>query len=189
MTPSVVLVTSNQAKAQEIQAALQPYGIKLQSRQFDLVEPKSLQLEEVVRVKVEAAWQHWRKPVLVDDTGIFFVGYRNFPGAYSKFAFQALGYDGLFRLLKSGQRAYFCSYLAYKQSARQPVKIFRGVCHGQVITHCRGRRKPSMPYDSFFIPDGDKLTFAQMSVAGKQRYDHRSKAVRQFAKYYLRTQP
>lgn len=184
-TPSLTLVTSNPQKAKEIKAALEEYGIEIRMNAFDIPEIKDLSIERVVIDKAEKAFAQLQRPVLVDDTGIFFVGYRQFPGAYSKFVFQALGFKGLFRLFKSGQRAYFCSYIAYKVNAQQPPRLFKGYCRGRLITQLRGRRKKKMPYDNIFIPDGDTLTFSQMTIAGKQQYDHRSKAVRQFASYYL----
>lgn len=183
---SLYVVTSNPQKAKEIKAALDVYNISVRLSTVDIPEIKDLSIERVVIDKAEKAYAHLRRPVLVDDTGIFFVGYQQFPGAYSKFAFQALGFKGLFRLVKPGQRAYFCSYIAYKYSAKVPPVLFRGFCRGQLITQLRGRRKKKMPYDNIFIPDGDTLTFSQMTIADKQRYDHRSKAVRQFARYYLK---
>ena len=182
---TLYLSTSNLQKAKEIKAALGVYGIMVKHSTLAIPEIKDLRIERVVMDKAEQAFAHFGQPVLVDDTGIFFVGYQQFPGAYSKFAFQALGFKGLFRLIKSRQRAYFCSYIAYKYQANVPPVLFRGVCRGRIITQLRGKRKKKMPYDNIFIPDGDTLTFAQMTIAGKQRYDHRSKAVRQFARYYL----
>lgn len=180
------LVTSNPQKAKEIQVALRQFGIDLAVSPMDIPEIKDLDLRQVVCAKADQAFTRLQRPVLVDDTGIFFVGYQNFPGAYSKFAFRALGWPGLFRLFRHHQRAYFCSYLALKERANQPPKLFRGVCTGRLVSERRGRPKRKMPYDSIFIPDGDTLTFSQMTIAGKQRYDHRSKAVRKLARYYLK---
>lgn len=182
----VTLITSNPQKALEIAQALWPYQIKLLHQAVDLPEVKDLKIEAVVRDKAEKAYKLLRRPVLVDDTGIFFAGYKDFPGAYAKFAFRTLGFKGLFRLIQPGTRAYFCSYLGFKAATNQPVQVFRGICRGHLITQLRGKRKPKMPYDNIFIPDGDSLTFSQMSIQAKQRYDHRSKAVRLFARYYLK---
>lgn len=182
----VTLITSNPQKAFEIAQALRQYHIRLIHKAIDLPEVKDLKIETVVRDKAEKAYALLRQPVLVDDTGIFFIGYKDFPGAYAKFAFRTLGFKGLFRLIQPGARAYFCSYLGFKAKANQPVQVFRGICRGRLITTLRGKRKAKMPYDNIFIPDGDTLTFSQMSVQGKQRYDHRSKAVRLFARYYLK---
>lgn len=181
----ITLVTSNHQKAFEIIHALQPYHIPLQVKAIDLPEIKALTIDAVVRDKVEKAYAAVHGPVVVDDTGIFFVGYHQFPGAYSRFAFITLGFSGLFKLVSPGQRAYFCSYLAFKASARAKPVVFRGICRGQLIRKLRGKRKRKMPYDNIFIPDGATKTFSELGVADKQRYDHRSKAVRQFARYYI----
>lgn len=179
----IVLVTSNQQKALEINHALQPYGIQLTVKNIELDELQSIDLARVVAHKAEQAYQQIKRPVLVDDTGIFFVGYHQFPGVLSRYAFMTLGFPGLFKLIQPGQRAYFCSYLAYKASARSKPVVFKGVCRGRLIRQLRGKRKQKMPYDNIFIPDGDTKTFSELGVVGKQRYDHRSKAVRKFACY------
>lgn len=184
--PVITLITSNQQKAQEIKAALRNYNIVLRHQTIDIPEIKDLSIETVVRAKADLAFAQLRCPILVDDTGIFFNAYKNFPGAYAKFAYKTLGFKGLFRLIQPGARAFFCSYLAYKSSVSAPVQVFRGICRGRLIRQLRGKRKAKMPYDNIFIPDGDQLTFAQMSIAEKQCYDHRSKAVRQFARYYMK---
>lgn len=180
----IALVTSNPQKALEINQALQPYGIHITAKALELDELQSIDLAAVVRHKAEQAYAAVHRPVLVDDTGIFFVGYHGFPGVLSRYAYMTLGFTGLFRLIRPGQRAYFCSYLGFKASAKAKPVLFRGICRGRLLRQIRGQRKPKMPYDNIFIPDGDTKTFAQLGVAGKQRYDHRSKAVRQFARYY-----
>lgn len=183
--PEIVLLTSNPQKAHEIGLALQPYGISLQRYALEVDEIQSVDMAAVVTAKVESAYAKIKRPVIVDDTGIFFSGYKQFPGVLSRYAFMTLGFKGLFRLIQPGQRAYFCSYIAYKASAKAKPMLFKGICRGRLIRQLRGRRKPKMPYDNIFIPDGDVKTFSELGVAGKQRYDHRSKAIRKFARYYL----
>lgn len=180
----VILLTSNPQKAHEIGQALQPYGIQVLAKNLEVDEIQSNDIATVVRDKVEKAYRLVKRPVMVDDTGIFFAGYHQFPGVLSRYVFTALGFSGLFRLIQPGQRAYFCSYIAFKGSAKAKPVLFKGICRGRLIRELRGPRKQKMPYDNIFIPNGDTKTFSQLGVAGKQRYDHRSKAVRLFAKYY-----
>jgi XTP/dITP diphosphohydrolase len=179
----IIVVTSNPQKALEINQALEKFGITAVRYNADLIEIQGLRIEDIIKYKVEQAYALVKKPVIVDDTGIFFAGFNHFPGAYCRYMFMALGFNGLFKLITLGQKAYFSSFIAYKASANSPVKLFNGKCHGTLITELRGQRKAKMPYDNIFIPKGDTRTFSQMSVADKQQYDHRSKAVRKLAHY------
>jgi XTP/dITP diphosphohydrolase len=55
--------------------------------------------------------------------------------------------------------------------------LFEGICEGRVIDERRGGA--GFGYDPVFIPDGAVRTFAQMSMAEKNRYSHRKKAMDQ----------
>lgn len=179
----IVLVTSNPQKAKEIAFALRPYQIRVRRRAVDIREIQADALETVIKNKVEQAYALVRRPVIVDDAGMFFVGYRHFPGVYSRFVFMSLGFAGLFKLIQPGQLAYFASFIAYKASASEPARLFSGRCRGKLTKHIKGQLKRKMPYDNFFIPNGDTRTFAQMTVEDKQKYDHRSQAIRKFARF------
>lgn len=187
MTHEIILVTSNHQKAKEIQSAVKPYAIQIRRRAFDIPEIQADSLETVITHKVEYAYRLVRRPVIVDDAGIFFEGYKHFPGVYSRFMFMNLGFPGLFKLIQSNQSAYFASFIAYKGSAQDPPHLFSGRCRGKLTTRIRGTLKPKMPYDNIFIPNGDTRTFAQMTVDDKQRYDHRSKAIRKFARFLTKS--
>lgn len=182
---SVILVTGNQQKAFEIKRAVAQYGITVSHRSFDIPEIQAQTLEEVITNKVEQAYARIKRPVVVDDTGIFFQGYRHFPGVYCRFVFMNLGFKGLLKLMYPGQKAYFSSFLAFKGSAKEAPVLFNGKCFGTLTTTIRGVVKQKMPYDTIFIPKGDTRTFAEMGIEDKQRYDHRSKAVKKFAQYYV----
>ncbi|MDP3971214.1 MAG: non-canonical purine NTP pyrophosphatase [bacterium] len=179
----ITLVTSNPRKLEEIGSALAEYNIKLVSRSFDIPEIQADSLEEVIKDKIEQAYKIVKKPVIVDDAGIFFKGYKHFPGVYSRFMFASLGFSGLLKLIKNNQSAFFASYIAYKKSARSEPMLFSGKVTGKLTNRVRGKIKYKMPYDNIFIPAGDTRTFAEMTIAEKQQYDHRSKAVRKFCKY------
>lgn len=183
----LIFITSNPQKAIEVGQALEPYGIHIERRDIDIPEIQTNKLEEVIRDKVNKAYALVKQPVIVDDAGIFFKGYTDFPGVYSRYMFIALGFRGMFKLIEEGQAAYFASFIGYKADANAEPRIFSGRCAGTLTTNIKGKRKKKMPYDNIFIPNGDTRTFSQMSIAEKQQYDHRSKAVRKFAQYLQTT--
>ncbi|MBU0731613.1 non-canonical purine NTP pyrophosphatase [Patescibacteria group bacterium] len=180
----IYLVTSNPSKFFEISKTLRDFNIKGKRINYDVPEIKSEEIEEVVIDKALKAYSHAKKPIIVDDTGIFFSHYNNFPGTHSRFVIMGLGFEGIFRLLKGQDRAYFKTMVAYMAPGMKKPKLFSGVCRGHMLTRRRGRMRAKMPYDDIFIPDGDSLTFSQMGVENKQKYDHRSKAIKRFAKWY-----
>lgn len=180
---SLVFVTSNPHKSIEVANALRPYDISVKHHNVDIPEIQGDTIEQVVRDKVEQAYKIVKKPVIVDDAGIFFKGYKHFPGIYSRFIISALDFEGIFKLIKSGHKAYFVSYIAYKAAARSRPILFSGRCQGSLVNKIGGKRKNRMLYDNIFIPQGDDRTFAQMTTDEKQQYDHRSKAIKKFARY------
>ena len=184
MSKNIYLVTSNSSKYFEIKKTLNQQNISLQRIDFDIPEIKSEKIEEVIIDKTLKAYQKTKKPVITDDTGIFFSEYNNFPGTHSRFAYIGLGYKGIFRLLKNNNRAYFKTYIGYMDSSLKTPKLFSGMCKGRLIKKKLGKIRPKMPYDAIFIPDGSKDTFSQMGVENKQKYDHRSKAIKKFAGWY-----
>ena len=51
---------------------------------------------------------------------------------------------------------------------------FEGVCNGKIIHSPQGTE--GFGYDPIFIPDGSRLSFAEMSVEEKNQFNHRTKA-------------
>lgn len=180
---TLYLVTSNISKFEEIQKILKNHDIDLLRINIDLPEIKSLDPKEVVIDKIKKAYQIIKQPVIVDDTGIFFNNYNKFPGTISRFIFVSLNYHGIFKLIKNNHQAHFESYIAYLDKELKKPKIFIGSCSGKLTKKIKGVKRKKMPYDNIFIPNGEKLTFSELGINGKQKYDHRSKAVFKLIKF------
>ena len=69
------LITGNKSKFEEAREILKDTDIELKQEKIDLIEIQSIEQEQVVIDKAEQAFQKLKKPVLVDDTGIFFEEY------------------------------------------------------------------------------------------------------------------
>jgi XTP/dITP diphosphohydrolase len=55
------------------------------------------------------------------------------------------------------------------------VATFEGACEGRLIFEARGEH--GFGYDPVFIPEGEKLTFAELSPEVKNRMSHRARAL------------
>jgi len=120
----------------------------------------------------------------VDDAGIYFEKYRSFPGAYSKFLYKAIGFDGIFRLVEAGDQARFVAYVGYMdESLLEPV-IFRGEYAGCIVEDFDQGRDYEMPYAPMFLPNGSDVRMSEMTPQ-ERAGDHRHQAVNAFAEWYI----
>ncbi len=104
----IYLATNNKHKAEEIQEILKPYGVTIALTDIDKIEPKEWDIEKTAGENAERIAHLIGKPVLVDDTGVFFDAYPDFPGINPKWVFDRLGYKGLLKLVEHEKRtAYF----------------------------------------------------------------------------------
>ena len=79
----------------------------------------------------------------------------------------------------SNRKAKFRTVICLKTGTKD--FFFEGVCCGHISHKPIGLN--GFGYDSIFIPNGYKQTFAQMSLLEKNKISHRFKAVRQLINY------
>jgi len=169
----ICFISSNKGKIEEIKRIMEKFGISLTYKKMELPESTSTNQNEVAKQKVRLAVEIMKQPVVVEDTGMYFEAYDNFPGPFPKFVFEGIGYEGIFKLLKNkSKKAYF-----------RTIAVFEGICKGKIVTDIRGEPIKELPYDNIFIPEGDTRTFSEMTKKEKERYSHRAKAFRKLAEW------
>lgn len=169
----LVFVTSNLGKVREAESVL---GLKLEHRALDLSELQSLDLGEVVRAKAAAAWDRLGVPVLVEDTGLELAGLGGFPGPLVRWLLASVGPAGICRIARcfDDPRAVARCIVCATDGQREVVG--EGVVRGTITERPRGGR--GFGWDAAFCPDeGDGRTFAEMSLAEKNRISHRRRAL------------
>ena len=173
----IYFVTSNENKLKEVHAFL---GIELQRASLDLIEIQSMKLEDVVRDKAARAYAMLKKPVLVEDTGVFLRQFNGFPGALIKWMVEAVGNGGVCDAVRGKDvRAYaetcFCLYDG------KAFRLFVGRADGSITESPRGSN--GFGWDKIFQPDGFKVTFAEMTTEEKNKISHRGKALSKLKEY------
>jgi XTP/dITP diphosphohydrolase len=58
---------------------------------------------------------------------------------------------------------------------------FEGICKGKILNNMQGEN--GFGYDPIFIPDGASKSFANMTMAEKNQFSHRKKAVAQLFEF------
>ncbi|MDD5171848.1 MAG: XTP/dITP diphosphatase [Candidatus ainarchaeum sp.] len=178
----ILFATSNKNKVQEAAEALKPKGITVKHLLFGHNEIRSDSLEDIAREAVQAAYKKCKKPVFVEDSGLFIGSLNGFPGTYSAWALGKLGLSGILRLLQDmpDRSARFEACIAYHDGSK--VSAFEGVCKGSIAIEPRG--SSGFGYDPIFVPEGYSQTFAE-NITLKNKLSHRYISLLEFSKSFV----
>ncbi len=180
----IYFLSSNKEKIIEVKLHLKKFGIDVVGKKVNIIENEFETQEQIAKEKAVHAARQINKPVIVEDTGLYLLAYRNFPGIHAKFVFNGIGLKGILKLLKGkNRRAYFKTIVSYCEPNKQP-RIFTGICKGRIAEDVREPVSPKVPYDSIFIANEERRTFSQMTKEEKAKYSHRAKAVENFARWF-----
>lgn len=173
--------TGNKNKIEEFKKYLNPLGIEIIHEQIDCPEIRSDSIEEIASTSAQYVANIIKKPVIVEDSGLFIKSLNGFPGTYTKWVHQKIGHDGLFRLLEGKDTsAEFRTCIGFANPDQKPL-TFLGIVKGKVILEERGTK--GWGHDPIFIPDGYDLTWGQDPEL-KARTSHRVKALEKFSEWF-----
>ena len=177
---TIYFVTNNMGKVREAKALLEKLGIDAQQLAYEYPELQSDDLEEIAKYGAKHAAMHLKKPVIVEDAGLFISALKGFPGPYSSFTFKRIGNEGILKLMRDvkDRKAQFRSVVGYCAPDKEAI-TFSGAVEGEISHEPRGRS--GFGYDPIFLY-GDR-TFAQMSTEKKNEVSHRCIALRRFAEW------
>ena len=183
MRKTLYIVTSNRGKLTELSSLALEYGIELVPTDVPKLEVQSDELEVIASYAALTALLMVRKPLIVEDSGLFIEVLNGFPGSMSSYFYKKLGVKGILKLMEGLDRrdAYFKSVIAYA-SPDTGVKVFTGVVYGSIAYEVRGTG--GFGFDPIFIPRGYERTFAEMSVDEKNRVSHRGLAFKKFIEWF-----
>jgi len=170
--------SSNIHKFKEVKKILNTFGINIKFFNCKLKEIQSDSLTEIANNKAKQAFLMCRKPVLVEDDGLFIDILNGFPGPYSSYVFSTIGNKGILKLLKQNRKAKFVSIICFCD--KKNTKTFESTLRGTISKQTFGR---GWGYDPIFIPLNEKKTFAQLE--DKNEKSHRFKSLKNFSSWYL----
>lgn len=153
-------VTSNDNKVREVEAIL---NMKIQKADIDLAEIQSLDVEDVVKDKAVRAYEKIKKPLFVEDTGIYIQSLNNFPGALAKWIGKSLGFGWLCKVIEGDRRAQAKTCVCLYDG--KDICVFSGAIDGEISREVRGEN--GFGWDKIFIPRGYDKTFAEMGTDEK----------------------
>jgi XTP/dITP diphosphohydrolase len=180
---SVVFVTTNRGKMGEAVAIGKQYGIGFTQDDYDAAEIQSNDLEEIAAECATESYAHIKKPLIVEDSGVFVEALGGFPGPYSAYVIKTIGIEGILKLMGGigNRRAVMRSALVFADGKR--LKTFAGEVRGVIADNRRGAG--GFGYDPIFIPEDWKKTFSE-DTDYKLRVSHRAQSIRKFCEWYAK---
>lgn len=182
---SIILVTHNKNKFEEINPIAKRFGITLKMPGSDLekIEIQADSIVDVSRFSASSAYEILKKPLVIDDSGLFIRSLKGFPGVYSDQAFRSLGNSGILKLMNgvTDRRAYFECCASFCNS--KGVTSFTERINGTILNVEKGDN--GFGFDPIFtLDDYNGKSLAEVDIHKKNKVSHRGKAFESFFKWY-----
>jgi XTP/dITP diphosphohydrolase len=171
-------VSSNYDKYREVKKILDSFGIKLGFFRYNLEEIQSNSLKKIALKKAMNAFQKCKKPIIIEDDGLFIDSLGGFPGPYSSYVFQTIGNDGILQLVNKNRKAQFTSVISFCD--KENLKSFEAKIDGTIS---KIKNDKGWGYDPIFIPMDYDKPFSRL--INKNKISHRYKALKKFSSWYL----
>ena len=184
----IYFVSNNLHKYSEIKSMSNDkiIGLDLKFCKQDIIEIQDEKIEKIAIEKAKSAYNIVKKPIIIEDDGLFINSLNGFPGQYSKFILKSIGNIGIIRLLKGSKdrSAYFKSIFVYNDGII--AKVFYGKIIGKISSTIT---EGGWGYDPIFIPlnrnNKKGITFAKLSQTNKKNeLSHRRIAFYKFIKWF-----
>lgn len=187
----LVVATHNPGKLREFVELLGPRGIEvIGSGELGLPEPveDGATFADNARIKARAAAATAGLAALADDSGLEVAGLAGAPGVHSaRWAGPARDFGQAMARIRDELARHFGSFEAADRRAAFVAALSLawpdgheetvvGRVDGLLVNPPRGTG--GFGYDPMFVPEGQALTFAEMTSEEKQELSHRARALR-----------
>lgn len=165
----LIYVTGNSYKLFTAKKALEPYGINIIGKKMDCIEIQADKIEDVAIFSSKYACDKLNCAVLKNDSGLIIPALNGFPSAYTHYADDTLGEDGILKLMDGieDRRAYFLECLAYTEPGKETI-VFSSKTEGTIDTKKSGQYGWS--WDRIFIPNGQTVPMANFNDEDRAKF-------------------
>lgn len=156
----ITIITSNENKIREFKQII---GDKFEF-EVEKVEYPELRSDdpcEIVMMCTKSLAEKLKKPIVVEDSGLFINALNDFPGTCTKYNFVRIGNEGILKLMedKNDRTCSYKSAVGYCEPGKEPM-CFLGVENGTIALKEAG--SGGWGQDTIFIPQGKTQTYAEI---------------------------
>lgn len=173
----IYFVTGNEGKLREAREIL---DTEIESFSINLPEIQALEVLEVVKDKAQRAYDEIKKPVLIEDTGIYVESWNNFPGALIKWMMKTLDCQGIAKIIQpfENKNAYAETIVCFYDG--EEFNIFIGKTEGKIVSP---RGENGFGWDPIFEVGDSSKTFAEMTNEEKNNISMRKIALEKLKEF------
>lgn len=157
---TIYFVSGNKHKIKEINKVVKINNIEIVGHHMPLTEIQSTDIEKIAKDKALKAFKKIRKPLIVEQTGLYIEDFGGLPGGLTQPMWDALHAEKFcdFFGTRSNTKAKAVTVVAYCDGKK--IHTFRGEIRGNIVRKPRGKR--AFQWDCVFQPKGSNQTFAEM---------------------------
>jgi XTP/dITP diphosphohydrolase len=180
----LVFATQNNGKYNEVRKMM-PKNISLLNLNdlnfMGIIEETGKTLKQNAKIKSDFIFKNFRINCFADDTGLEIDSLNDMPGVYSaRFAGENCNsqdnIEKVWELLNGCKNTNARFKTIFSLNINGKTFFFEGKIDGKIIFKQKGLN--GFGYDSIFIPNGYKKTFAELTLIEKNKISHRSKALK-----------
>lgn len=176
----IYFLSSNPHKITEVSKILSLNFVEIEGCNVKISEIQSNDMESIVRDKVIKAYEKIKKPLFVEQTGLYIEDFGNLPGGLTQIVWDSLQADK------------FCDFFGKRINTKAKAVTKIGYCDGKNILTFSGeiigcivdtpRGDRNFQWDCVFQPEGFDQTFAELGDE-KNNISMRKVALEAFKKY------
>lgn len=176
----IIFLTGNSGKLEEARSILGK-KIKIIPEPFDLDEIQEIDGKAIIIKKAQEAFKLIKKPLIIEDTSLYFIAWKGLPGALIKWFLKSVGSQGILNMLNgfNNRSAIAQSLIAFHDGKN--VRIFEGTVRGKVPHKIKGEN--GFGWDNIFIAEGQIKTYTEMKSDEKNKKSPRRIALEKLKEY------
>ncbi|MEI7603927.1 MAG: non-canonical purine NTP pyrophosphatase [bacterium] len=163
----LIYVTQNKNKVEVAKNLLNEFDIS--NTDFAVPEIQSLDPHEIVKYKLQYAYDIVKKPCLVTDDSLYIEALNGFPGPFIKWYYdKTVGAEKTCQIANLFNQHGIKSLTILGYYDGQETHYFEESVEGIIPSEPRGDN--GFSWDPIFIPEGDFRTYAEMTFEEKHSY-------------------
>ena len=153
----ITLVTDNFKTIAQAKQFLEPLGIVVNNIKNNPFKIQANSIEEVASYSAKSLSDELKTNVIKSETGLMVEALNGFPAAYTNYASDTIGENGILKLLKDedNRNACFVQAMAFCEYRKESV-VFKSFTEGTIAKRKSG--KYGWAWDYIFIPKGETKT-------------------------------